>query len=308
MEAQAIQTMLRQTAQAKVKVYPCNNVRASEIGHPCVRYLVFSITNWEDRKPHDASLQNIFDLGNAIETEVIRRLKEAGLEILTARKNFKVEKPLITGREDIMLQDPQSGELYPCEIKGLSPVSFDKIHSVDDMHRHSAYYIRKYPAQLQIYMYAHNKEKGYFILFNKITGQIKIIEVSLDYDYVEGLLKKTESVYEHIGKGTLPSCLDDETVCSDCPLLHICGANINRANAEIDVGEFDDILRRRDELLPFVKELGEIKKYIRLSMKNRERVFTPNYLVYRKIIRKKPFVVGASIYSKEIIKRIGGLS
>ena len=297
--------MLIQASQAKIVNYPCNNVRASEIGHPCERYIVLSITNWEDKKPYDHSLQNIFDLGNTLEAEVIRRLKEAGLEILTARKNFRISTPLITGREDIMLQDPASGELYPCEIKGLAPVTFDKINSAADMLNHKAYYIQKYPGQLQIYMFHRNKEKGFFILFNKINGHIKVIDVALDYDYTEQLLQKAERVYDHISAGTLPDCIDDEITCSDCPLHHVCGAKINRGNAVIDTGELEELLARREELAPLVLEYGDIRKQIKFVMKDYDTAITASYLVQKKTVVKRPFIVAGTVYTKETIKKIG---
>lgn len=306
MEGKQIQQKLAEAAKAKIRNYPCNNIRASEIGHPCDRYLVLSITNWEDKKMHDARLQNIFDLGNAIEAEVIRRIKEAGFEVLTARKNFKINHPLITGREDIMLQDPDTGELYPCEIKGLSPLTFDKIETVNDMLKHKAYYIRKYPAQLQIYMLNFNKEKGFFVLFNKVSGQIKIIDVGLDYDYTEQLLQKAERIYRHIKNKTLPRWIDDESICSECPLLHICGAKIDKGNVAIDTGELNTLLKRREELLPLTKECETIQKLIKHIMRDCDIAFTENYFVQKKIIVRKPFVVGGSVYTKEVIKKIGG--
>lgn len=295
---------LTEAAQQKIKNYPCNNVRASEIGHPCERYIILSITNWEDKKLYDIGLQNIFDLGNAIEAEVIRRIKESGLEVLTARKNFKITNPLITGREDIMLQDPDNGELYPCEIKGLSPIAFDNINSVQDMFNHKSYYIRKYPAQLQIYMYNFNKEKGYFALFNKITGQIKILDCSLDYDYTESLLQKAESVYTHIKSKTLPNCIDDESICSNCPLLHVCGAEIRFSEAIIDTGELQLLLERRDKLLPYVKEYTENREQINYAMRDFDKVFTADYFIQKKVITRKSYVVSESKYEKISIQKI----
>lgn len=304
MDSKTIQAKLHQTSQAKIKNYPCNNVRASEIGHPCERYIVLSITNWEDKKPYDATLQNIFDLGNALESEVIRRLKEAGFELLTGSKNFKIAKPLITGREDIMLKDPETGELYPCEIKGLSPIAFDKINSVEDMMRHKAYYIRKYPAQLQIYMFNFNKEKGFFLLFNKLTGQIKVIEVALDYEYTERLLQKSERIYEHISAGTLPDCVDDESICSECPLLHICGAKIDRGEAVIDTGELEELLQRREQLQPLVKELEEVKEQITAAIGDADKVFTASYMVDVKTVTRNAYTIEAGSYRRQTIKRI----
>jgi len=304
MQASDITNKLWEASQAKIQTYPCNNVRASSIGHPCERFLVLSITNWEDKKPHSASLQNIFDLGNAIEVEVIRRIKEAGFELLTARKNFKIATPLITGREDIMLQDLGTGELYPCEIKGLAPHTFDRLNSAEDMLNSKLTHVRGYPAQLQIYMFHHNKEKGFFILFNKINGQIKVIEVELDLDYTEQLLQKAERVYAHIESGSLPDCIDDESVCTECPLLHICGAKISRGETLIDTGELEEILEERERLLPMVRAYENNKLELKRAMANHNRAFTGGYMIEKRIVRRKPFIVKGQVFAKFAIRKV----
>ena len=304
MQAADIATRIQEAALTKTQVYPCNNVRASEIGHPCERYLVLHITNWQDKIPHGADLQNIFDLGNAIETEAIRRVKDAGYEVLTARRNFKIEKPLITGREDIMMQDPEDGEMYPCEIKGLAPLTFDSIDTVADMLRHKRYYVRKYPAQLQVYMFHHNKERGFFILFNKISGRIKVIEMTLDYEYTESLLQKAERVYGHISAGTLPEPLEDTAICTDCPLLHVCGATIDRGESVIDNGDLEELLQRREALLPFTRELEDIKKRITDTIGDSDKVITASYLVSVSTVNRKSYTVPENSYRKQNIRRL----
>lgn len=303
---QTIEQNLQQAAKEKIRNYPCNNLRASELGHPCERYLVYSITNWQDRAEYDETLQYIFDLGNAIEAEVIRRIKEAGYEVLTGIKNFRIDKPLITGREDIMIRDPESGEMFPCEIKGLAPNSFDSIHIIDDMLHHKQYYIQKYPAQLLTYMFHYGKEKGFFILFNKVNGRIKIIDASLDYEYYETLLQKAERVYRHIDQGSLPEIPEDITICEQCSFLHICGAKVNHGISTVDNGKLEKLLAERERLLPLVKEFESIKKLIKLNMREADIVFTPNYIVRKKMVKKKPFIVAGSIYCKEIIQKVGG--
>ena len=292
------------SANEKVGVYPCNNLRASSIGEQCERKLVLGITNWEDAEPHSASLQQIFDLGNALEGEVIRRIKEAGFEVLTGRKNFKINKPLISGREDIRIACPETGELYPCEIKCISPYTWDSINSVADMLNHKYPHVRKYPAQLQIYMYHFNKENGFFFLLNKVSGKIKVIESILDYDYVESLLQKAERVYKHIAAGTLPDTMEDSTNCTDCPFLIVCGQAINRGEVSIDTGELEDLLQRREELLPVARELEEVKKQITSTIGDADMIFTRSYMVEIKTVHRKAYKVEACDYRKSTIKRI----
>ena len=153
MNATEVNERLYKAKEAKIKIYPCNNLRASNLGHPCERYLYLLIKHWNEQKPHDVGLQSIFDLGNTIEAHTIKNIQEAGYEVITpTQRSWKIDKPLITGREDIRIKD-ENGELLPVEIKGLSPIEFDKLNSVDDFFKSKRYYVRAYPAQLQVYMY-----------------------------------------------------------------------------------------------------------------------------------------------------------
>lgn len=299
-----IREKLQETTRNKIKNYPCNNVRASEIGDPCERRLVLGITSWEQKKPHDEGLQNIFDLGNALEIEVIRRIKEAGFEALTARKNFKIAKPHISGREDIMIQDQETAELFPAEIKGLSPTAFNSINNINDMLNHKQWYIRKYPAQLMTYMFNYSKTKGFFFLFNKLSGEIKIIEIELDFDYMESLLRKAERVYAHIEAETLPDMIDDSAICENCSLLHICGAKIDKGEALIDDGELEEMLLRREELLKYSRELDQLKDDIAAKIGEANKVFTASFMIDVKEIQRKGYTIPDTIYKRQNIRRI----
>ena len=46
--------------ERKIKINPCHTNRASELGHPCLRYLVYIRTSWQDRVPHGLGLQLLF--------------------------------------------------------------------------------------------------------------------------------------------------------------------------------------------------------------------------------------------------------
>jgi len=305
MQAADISSRLREAARAKIANYPCNNVRASAIGEPCERRLVLSITKWDEAMPHDAGLQYIFDLGNSLETHFISQLKAAGLDVLTTVKNFKIDKPLITGRSDFRIQDPVEGDLIPCEFKSTSPYMYDSINSMEDMLNHKYLHIRRYPGQVLSYLYAENKEYGLFFLFNKVTGRTKAIDVHFDYGYYETLLQKAERVYKHIATGTLPGMTEDSTHCIDCPFSHICGQTIDRGETAIDTGELEELLQRREALLPMARELDEIKKQITATVGDSDRVFTASYMVESKTVQRKGYTAEARDYRRQTIRKVG---
>jgi hypothetical protein len=305
MNAEMIKNALEKKAQEKIKVYPVEHLSASRLGHPCERYLYLLIKNWQDQKPHDVGLQHIFDLGNSIEDYTIARLKEAGFECVTPSvRSWKIENPLITGREDVRIKDPETGELLPVEIKGLSPIEFEKLNTIDDFLNSKKYYVRGYPAQLFVYMYKFEKEKGFFVITNKLTGEIKPIEVNLDYDFGEQCLQKAERIYKALETNTPPDSCDDVSVCEGCNLQHICG-QVKRVPADIELdGELEELINRKEELKAAKAEYESVDKQIKERVGEREKIITGTYLIERKAYEKKAFTVPASTQYRLSIKRL----
>lgn len=275
MNASEIKQKLEETAAAKITVYPVEHLSASRLGHPCERYLYLLIKNWQEQKPHDVGLQHIFDLGNSIEEYAIARLKEAGFECITPTvRSWKIEKPLITGREDIRKKD-ENGELIPVEIKGLSPQEWEKLNTIEDFLNSKKHYVRGYPSQLFVYMYHFAKEHGLFVLVNKLTGEIKVIDVFMDYEYGE-----------------------------QCNLQHICG-QVKRIPADIELDdELENLINRKEELKAAKAEYEAVDKEIKARVGEREKVITGTYLIQRKAIEKKAYTVEARTEYRINIKRL----
>ena len=306
MNAAEINARLFKAKAEKITVYPVRNLRASNLGHPCERYLYLLIRNWQEVKPHDVGLQNIFDLGNTLEEHTIKNIKEAGYEIITpTQRSWQVDVKggVITGREDIRIKD-ENGELLPVEIKGISPFEYDKLNSVDDFLKSKRTYIQGYPAQLFVYMLHFGKEKGFFALTNKLTGETKFIEVPFDYELGEVYLSKAERIYKALAAEEAPAACDDISVCENCPLAHICG-ECRRLPADIDIDdELDELINRKQELAAAKKEYETVDKEIKQKIGEREKVITGQYLIERKQFLKKAFTVPESVQYRINIKRL----
>lgn len=305
MNATTIKEALEKTAQDKIKVYPVEHLSASRLGHPCERYLYLLLKNWQDVKPYDVGLQHIFDLGNSIEDYTIARLKEAGFECITpTARSWKIENPLITGREDVRIKDPDTGDLLPCEIKGIYPQEWEKLNTIDDFLKSKRHVVRGYPTQLFVYMYHFGKEKGYFIITNKLTGEIKPIEVTLDYKFGDECLKKAERIYKAVETNTPPESCDDISVCEQCNLQHICG-QVKRIPADMELdGELENLINRKNELAEAKREYEEVDRQIKDKVGEREKIITGTYLIQRNAIQKKEFIVPAQTQYRISIKRL----
>lgn len=306
MNANEINGRLFKSLEQMIKVYPVHNLRASSIGHPCERYLYLQIKNWEEMKPHDVGLQSIFNLGNTLEDFTIENIKRAGYEVFTpTQRSFKIDVKggIITGREDIRIKD-ENGELLPVEIKGLSPFVYDKLNCIDDFFKHPKAYVQGYPAQLFIYMLHFGKEKGFFALTNKLTGETKFIEVPFDYDLGEKYLSKAERIYKCLHDETLPEATEDIRHCEGCSLSHICGEN-RRTATEIDLDdELDYLINRKNELAPAKKEYEQVDKQIKAKVGDRSKILTGEYLIERTSFVKKAFTVPESTQYRIKIKKL----
>lgn len=308
MNAAEVNNALKESLEKQIAVYPCRNLRASNIGHPCERYLYLLLTHWEEQKPHDVGLQSIFNLGNTLEEHTIKNIKEAGYEVFTpACRSWKmdVKGGIITGREDIRIKD-ENGELLPVEIKGISPYEFDKLNSIEDFLKSSKSWVVGYPAQLYVYLLYFGKEKGFFALTNKLTGQTKFIDINLDYDLAEQYLAKAERIYKAIAEEKIPAACENMKYCESCSLAHICGEQ-HRTPTDIDLdNELDEMINRKQELAEAKREYERLDKQIKERIGEREKIITGQYLIERKSSIRQAYIkeVPESIQYRINIRRL----
>jgi len=271
----------------EIKQYPVHSNRASDLGIPCLRYHVLNRTRWQERALHDVGLQMIFDLGNDIEQIVLRELSEAGVTVIEQQRAFEWKEYNITGHLDgkILID----GEIYPLEIKSASPYVFKAINTIDDL-KHGKYpYLRKYPAQLDLYMLMDNKPKGLFLFKDKASGAYKAIPMEIDYELGETLLKRAEAINAHVAAGTLPEPINEDMWCRDCPFRHICLPEQIGKEVEIDTGELAAMLDRLETLSPDYKEYDELNAQIKKMVEGREKVLAGDWLITGKWIEKQGY-------------------
>lgn len=256
--------------ERKIKVTPCHTNRASELGHECLRYLVLNRTRWADRKPHEIGLQLIFDEGNYQEDIVIKDLLEAGVKVTEQQKAFEWQKFQITGHLDLMVEC--NGYKGPVEIKSMNPHIFDSINSLEDFNKY--FWTARYIAQMLIYLLMNDSENGYFLLKNKSTGELKQIEIKLDYEFAESLLKKAETINAHVEAGTLPDFIKDPEACKRCAFFgHVCNPPLEfDAPVIADDPDLVESLDRRAELAPMKKEYDALDKKVKSRFKLEEYI------------------------------------
>lgn len=260
---------VEQHVEKQTKVYPCHANRASGVGHPCERKLVYDRLNWQEALKPDVGLQLIFNEGNLQEQAVIRLLQDSGYRINESQRAFAWEKYNITGHIDGMIEI--DGESYPLEVKSASPFAFDKIATVEDVKNARYHYMRGYYDQMQVYLLLANKQAGVILFKNKVNGRLKTVLVELDYEYAEKLLKKVERINEFVAKKEYPERIDDKDVCSGCPFRHICLPDETWEGAEVlNDGELESMIAKRQELSKAASEYEEVNDALKEQWKQRQ--------------------------------------
>jgi len=287
---------------SKIKVYPVRTNQASQLGHPCMRYLVHLRLDWDKKKPHTLKAQYIFDEGNLQERQVIKEMIEAGINVEKTQEYFDWKEYQISGKVDGFIRDGK--ELIPFEIKSMNPYIFERINSIKDFSKKE--YLQRYVAQIVLYMFMTNSEKAIFILKNKSTGEIKQINVELTdelYEYAEKLLQKAERINEYVGKGEYPEPIEyNEEVCEYCSFKHLCPqVKPEKEIEEVTDEEIKEKLEKWYSLKDIAKEFSELDKEIKTKFKGKV-CKVGNFYISGKWIKSKRYDIPKEIkekYAKE---------
>ena len=298
---------INEMKEKKIRQYPTNSWRASMLGHPCDRYLIYERTRWQEKKLYGVDLQYIFDMGNEIEKITIKDLEEAGFSIHQQQRDFIDRELGITGHIDGMIEI--DGKFYPIEIKSCSDSTFREITSYEDLKRSKKQWLRNYPVQLNLYLYFTSKEKGVLLFKNKQSGQYKEVWVDFDWDLADKIIKRVQRLNEYLESEELPPKINDET-CLECPYAHICCPEIaNQSNIGIgEDGELEKMLKRWEELKPLAKEFQALDKQLKEVGKAMEKDVSVigNWIFKRQVIEgvRKPSPGGPYKMVKIVIERL----
>ena len=262
------------------------SVNASAIGHPCARSLVFDQCRIAAANPE---LQPIFALGNMHERQAMIDLAEAlqgtGMDVVRQQTPLPPNPYGIGGIIDLFIEYREGGKriVVPVEFKSCAPATYDKIDTLQDMKDARQPWVRKYPAQLTIYLLLTNSPQGLFLLRNKITGRYKQIPVPLDYEYAETLIHKAELVTAAVAKyraaqtdeervAALPPRIPfDPQICEGCSHYQVCIPDPNTLpesdNRLWDV-HLDALCREYERLEPLADEYKAVYEQIQAHCKS----------------------------------------
>jgi hypothetical protein len=278
--------------KSRIKQWPCNSNRASELGHPCVRYLVYCRNHWQDKTMHDVKTQMVFDEGIHQERYIIREMIEAGVHVIEQQRAFDWPEYQITGHIDCKIVEGDN--VIPCEIKTSSPYVFNSLESIQDLTHGKYLYLRKYPTQLNLYLLMDNKECGLFLFKNKTTGELKELFMDIDYQLGEDALAKAEKVNKYVAQKELPDRIPytDET-CENCPFMHICLPEVKRQELIFENDEYiRDVVNKYMSLKSMYSEYNTLDDKIKNLFMGRDKIVVGNWLITGKWIKSKTAKTG----------------
>ena len=286
--------------QSQIYIAPHPLNRASEAGHPCIRYLVLSRTKNELRRQTDLELQRIFSEGNLQEDSGFWILKAAGIKIEQQQRAFEWKEFELSGRVDGFLVDDNAR--WPLEYKSISPNGFFEVSGFSDFHdllNSKKHWVRKYPAQLLLYMMMASKEQGVLIFKDKTKVDFHQINFQLDdaaLDYTETILKKLETVNAHVKAGTCPGAKWIEE-CPDCPFFGTAclpDVDFGQGLEVMDNAELEEKLKRWEETAEAAAEHEKLDKEIKEAVRGKN-VVVGNYLIESKEFSRKNYNIPPEI-------------
>jgi len=278
-----------------IKNYPCDNNRASNLGHACTRYLVYSRLNWQEKILPEVEKIQLFRLGKTLEDQARRDIDGSEIDGQIVRivetevmyEYKEKERILCRGKIDGKLEVGR--ERYPIEIKSMQGYQWAKMDSAEDFLYADKFWLRKYLAQLTMYLLMTNSQYGMLFLVNKANGQYKNIWVELNYEFAETIVKQAQKVNEFVDKKEYPERIEyTNDVCGRCDFSHLCLPDVKNAPGMqiIDNEELEKDLVRREELKPLKSEYDKLDKQVKEIVEGKNNLIVGDYMITSKLISK----------------------
>jgi len=257
---------------------------ASEIGHPCKRFLVYARLNWKDRQLMDIDGEYRVEEGQRYEWELKKELGDIGFELNETQRTLLIPEFKIKGKIDGLLPikaklaDYPDLRQAPSELKSISPNYWDSTRTIEDIKRHRAWWIRGYPSQLNVYIYASGSPFGFFIL--KTFGKRpRVLPMLFDGELIRADFAKIEDVNRHVEAKTYPEPIPyDPQICEMCGFSHLCLPLKTTDFSEIPNSEIP-ILNHFLELKDWNKQYEELKSILIGTKEKPGRYYGKNAIV-----------------------------
>jgi hypothetical protein len=265
----------RRMKEKRIRVSVARSTRAGSIGNQCERFIYYERTvPATQRVPHSVGLQEIFDLGNALEPWIVREIEDAGFEIVGRQKDWYDDDLEIGARGDVRVHHRGWPRPVVCEIKGLSPFAVEKIREAKDIRDHHSPWVRRYYDQGEVYLRFDGGPVALFALANKLTGHVEFIDLPRDAERIAMLEAKAARIRDAV-RAKVPPPRHETEDCARCPFLQVCMPD-RLAEGGVTVlegalaAEASDLIARRLELAAPSSEYEAIGKRLKALLPEQE--------------------------------------
>lgn len=211
--------------------------RASTLGHPCERLLVYRRLkeHYDKCAPTPVDRASVFHEGSVHERAIVQEMLVDGFDVLWTQRPFEYEG--ITGTIDGALPAEPGGLAEPFDAKSMDNQAWKAMPKIEDgpvLYGDLSYFanadakhwwLRQYPAQMEIYLLMSGCPIGWFIVKNKTTGQRVWVLVTLDDPAMvrcQGLLDKAKRLDGYVARQEIPSHTTDGALCVRCEFRMHC--------------------------------------------------------------------------------------
>lgn len=269
--------MLNKYVGSQIKIWSAKSNRASQIGDSCIRKLTYYRIYPELQQLHTIDSQYRFNEGNYQEKLLISDMQKAGLEIINQQRDFYDQKYQLSGHidGDILYKSNK----FPFDVKSVDPNIWKQIdeNNIESLYKYA--WMKKYPAQLQSYMFLAEREESILIFKNKSSGMIKIMWLELDFDYCENILQKCEKINNYVKKQELPDRILTED-CPNCPFyINCCPGNQFTKLDFINNKELEEKIELWEDFKEYALIYNKLNNQINESVKGIEKAIIGKYLI-----------------------------
>jgi len=243
---------------------------ASQIHHPCLKYLVHMRIDWKEAQLMDINGLYRVKEGQELERKIKIEFSNIGYEINLAQRYFRDDNLQLSGRIDgsVALKRQLPGEFnhikeLPVEIKTINPAFWQITKSILDLKRNPKFWINKIPSQLNIYLNPQMmKLPAGFIVLITFGKRPRILPMLYDPELYKADSEKANKVNEYVKRGEYPEPIPyDPSVCDLCPFNHICNppkaSNLIQINQE-SKWELEDYLLLKQQNKQYEKLKNEL--------------------------------------------------
>lgn len=289
---EAIEQGKRAEVAGDVGPWPKNQPTCSDLS-PCARETALAILHWKDRPPMSPEVMMRLTVGTEAEGPAMGRLHRYGFKVVEQQSWVELRdkrgRLILRGKIDGMIE--WQGRRIPFDYKTVDPRIYPRLNTLNDLLEHP--FFRKWPNQLWSYEYGKNIETG-FLLLDNLLGLWKCIEVPLDWERMDALVRQCEvavEAVEQVRGGTpeaeaLPAYHENPAVCRRCwafgrvctPPAEYHGLAM-ATDPELEA-EFD----RRAALEPAHREYEALDKALKERVKGKDGLVVGNWLVQGKAL------------------------